>query len=277
VSTCIHALLACECRSVAPGYERVSAIGEIDLATGTRLTDALRGAQARAQSVVLDLSAATFIDAGGVRILLAADTRARAASRTFAIANPTSPVERVLQLVGADRVLAILRPGILSPEVDRSGIIPVWHEEVSRPGGRTMIAASPPPQRPPVTPVSDDHLPERDAAAAEAADETEMPLPSDPRTFFLGGLFALGVFAVLYVASAIILPVVLAFVLNLLLQPAVRLLGRVHLPRAVGALLTVLLVIGVLVGLMAALSVPAATWAERLPEGIPRLEAHLKL
>ena len=138
-----------------------------------------------------------------------------------------------------------------------------------------MIAASPPPQRPPIAPVSDDHLPEPDAAATEAADETEMPLPSDPRTFFLGGLFALGVFAVLYVASAIILPVVLAFVLNLLLQPAVRLLGRLHFPRAVGALLTVLLVIGVLVGFVAALSVPAATWAERLPEGIPRLEAHL--
>jgi predicted PurR-regulated permease PerM len=140
-----------------------------------------------------------------------------------------------------------------------------------------MIAASPPPQRPPIASVSDDHLPEPDAAATEAADDTEMPLPSDPRTFFLGGLFALGVFAVLYVASAIILPVILAFVLSLLLQPAVRLLGRVHLPRAVGALLTVLLVIGVLVGLVAALSVPASTWAERLPEGIPRLEAHLQV
>ena len=116
MSTCVQALLACECRSVALGYERVSAVGEIDLATGAWLTDALQEAQARAQSVVLDLSAATFIDAGGVRILLAADTRARAASGTFAIADPTSPVERVLQLVGADRVLAILRPGILSLE-----------------------------------------------------------------------------------------------------------------------------------------------------------------
>jgi predicted PurR-regulated permease PerM len=53
-----------------------------------------------------------------------------------------------------------------------------------------------------------------------------MPLPSDPRTFFLGGLFGLGVLAALYVASSIILPVMLALVLNLLLQPAVRLLGR---------------------------------------------------
>ena len=139
------------------------------------------------------------------------------------------------------------------------------------------MAASPPPQRPPITPVSDDDLPEPQAAVTEAADETEMPLPSDAQTFFLGGLFALGVFAVLYLASAIILPVILAFVLNLLLQPAVRLLGRVHVPRAVGALFTVLLVIGALVGLVAALSVPAVTWAERLPQGIPRLEAHLQV
>jgi predicted PurR-regulated permease PerM len=140
-----------------------------------------------------------------------------------------------------------------------------------------MMATSPPPQRPSIAPVSDDHLPEPHAAVTEAADDTEMPLPSNPQTFFLGGLFALGVFAVLYLASAIILPIVFAFVLNLLLQPAVRLLGRLHLPRAIGALLAVILVIGTLVGLVAALSVPAATWAERLPEGIPRLEAHLEV
>ena len=140
-----------------------------------------------------------------------------------------------------------------------------------------MVAIVPPSQRPSLPPVPADDLPEPPAAVTEAADETEMPLPSDPRTFFLGGLFALGALAALYVASSIILPVVLAFVLNLLLQPGVRLLGRLHLPRAVGALLAVLLVIGAIVGLVAALSVPAANWAERLPEGIPRLEAHLQV
>jgi len=140
-----------------------------------------------------------------------------------------------------------------------------------------MVAIVPPSQRPSLPPVPADDLPEPPAAVTEAADETEMPLPSDPRTFFLGGLFALGVLAALYVASSVILPVVFALVLNLLLQPGVRLLGRLHLPRAVGALLTVLLVIGAIVGLVAALSVPAVTWAERLPEGIPRLEAHLQV
>src|SRR6478736_3548628 len=147
----------------------------------------------------------------------------------------------------------------------------------SRPGRRTMVAAVPPSQRPALPPEPADDLPEPRAAVTEAAGETEMPLPTDPRTFFLGGLFALGVLAALYVASSVILPVVFAFVLNLLLQPGVRLLGRLPLPRAIGALLSILLVIAALVGFVAALSVPAANWAERLPEGIPRLEAHLQV
>jgi predicted PurR-regulated permease PerM len=137
-----------------------------------------------------------------------------------------------------------------------------------------MTSLSPPPQRPPLSPVQDARASEPNPESTEITDAAEMPLPS-PQTFFLGGLFALAVLAMLYVASSIILPVVLAFVLQLLLQPAVRLLERAHFPRAVGALLAILLVIGALVGLVAALSVPAATWAERLPEGIPRLEAHL--
>jgi predicted PurR-regulated permease PerM len=135
-------------------------------------------------------------------------------------------------------------------------------------GGKTLVAG-PPPERPSLIPAPDDHSPEPLA-------EAEMPLPSNPRTFFLGGIFALSVFATLYLASSVILPVVLAFVLQLLLQPAVRLLERVaHLPRVVGALLTVLLAIGTLVGIVAGLSMPASDWAAKLPEGIPRLEAHL--
>jgi predicted PurR-regulated permease PerM len=111
--------------------------------------------------------------------------------------------------------------------------------------------------------------------ATEDIDETEMPLPSNLQTFFLGGIFVLGIFAAIYVASPIFLSVALAVVLKLLLQPLVRLLDRAHLPRAIGALLVILLVIGSFTALVAALSVPATTWAEKLPEGVPRLEAHL--
>jgi predicted PurR-regulated permease PerM len=110
---------------------------------------------------------------------------------------------------------------------------------------------------------------------AQAADDVEMPLPSSPQTFFLGCLLTLAVLTAVYVASSIILPVVLAFVLQLILQPAVHLLARIGLPRAVGALVAILLVVGALVGIVAALSLPATTWSEKLPEGLPRLEAHL--
>ena len=85
------------------------------------------------------------------------------------------------------------------------------------------------PRLPPVALVREASGPDEEANASES----EMPLPS-PQTFFLGGLFVLSVFAALYVASSIILPIVLAFVLKLLLQPAVRLLERMHLPSVVG-------------------------------------------
>jgi hypothetical protein len=138
-----------------------------------------------------------------------------------------------------------------------------------------LVSLSTLPQHPPSSPKQDAGAPEPNALPTEAADKIEMPLPSNPQTFFLGSLLALAVLAAVYVASPIILPVVLAFVLQLILQPAVRLLERIRVPRAVGALLAILLVVGALVGLVAALSVPAATWAEKLPEGVARLETHL--
>ncbi|MCW2225760.1 putative PurR-regulated permease PerM [Bradyrhizobium japonicum] len=118
-------------------------------------------------------------------------------------------------------------------------------------------------------------MPQPAVSPPQAADDIEMPLPSSPQTFFLGSLLTLAVLAAVHAASSIILPVVLAFVLQLILQPAVHLLERIGLPRAIGALLAILVVVGGLVGFVAALSLPAATWAEKLPEGLPRLETHL--
>lgn len=131
------------------------------------------------------------------------------------------------------------------------------------------------PQRPVLHSEENAHPLESDVVLTDVGEQADMPLPSNPQTFFLGGLFAFGILAAIYVASSIILPVVLAFVLKLLLQPAVRVLERLHLPRAIGALLPILLAIGLLVGLVAALSGPAANWAKRLPGGITRVEAHL--
>jgi predicted PurR-regulated permease PerM len=109
------------------------------------------------------------------------------------------------------------------------------------------------------------------------ADEllADMPLPGDPKTIFLGGLFALALLAAAYVASEIVLPMVFAFILKLLLQPLFRVLERLHVPKALAALLLILALFGTIVSLGAAVSGPARDWAAKLPEGIPRLEERM--
>lgn len=119
-----------------------------------------------------------------------------------------------------------------------------------------------------------DTLEPRAAAQAEEA-RPQMPLPSSPQTLLLGGLFLLALLAALYAAKEIALPVVAACLLKLLLQPAVRALERLRLPRLIGALLTIVLLCALIAGFAAALVGPAKDWAAKLPEGLPRLEQHL--
>jgi predicted PurR-regulated permease PerM len=114
------------------------------------------------------------------------------------------------------------------------------------------------------------------SAAEPAAEPAEAPLlPTDVRLALQVGQFILLLLCVLSVARDLVLPMVLAFVLKLLLEPAMRLLGRLGLPRTAAALLLILAVFGILVGLVTALAGPAADWAARLPEGIPRLQERL--
>ena len=100
----------------------------------------------------------------------------------------------------------------------------------------------------------------------------EMPLPRNWNTVFLGILTMIAVLICLYVARNIVLPVVLALVLKLLFQPLVKLLERIHVPKIGGALVSLLLLLGVIVGLGALLSSPAARWAGQLPEAWPMLQ-----
>ncbi len=100
----------------------------------------------------------------------------------------------------------------------------------------------------------------------------DKPLPRNWNTVFLGILTIIAVLTCLYVARNIVLPVVLALVLKLLFQPLVKLLERIRVPKIVGALVSLLLLLGVFVGLGALLSSPAARWAEQLPHAWPMLQ-----
>jgi predicted PurR-regulated permease PerM len=116
--------------------------------------------------------------------------------------------------------------------------------------------------------------PDRPSLAAPA-DEDDLPMPSDIKAVFLGGLFLLAMLAACYVAAEIVLPIVLAFVLSLVLQPAMRALERVYLARWIAALLVILVLFSTLGGLGTALSGPATSWAQKLPTGIPKLQERL--
>lgn len=113
--------------------------------------------------------------------------------------------------------------------------------------------------------------------AREADEKKEMPLPEDPRTVFQGGLFILATLTAMYFAREVVLPIVLAFIFKLLLQPAMRLLERLHIPRVLASLTMIVLVFGLLAGFGELLSAPIANWAERLPQGLPRLEQRVRI
>ena len=113
---------------------------------------------------------------------------------------------------------------------------------------------------------------------AELAKPTdEMPLPTDLRTLLLLGIFVLLSFYTLYFTREIAIPIVFAFVLNLLLQPAMRALTRLYLPRTIAALLMILVFFGTVAGIAVSISSPAANWIAKAPESLTRLEERLSV
>ena len=55
-----------------------------------------------------------------------------------------------------------------------------------------------------------------------------------------------------------------------------RILEQLRLPRLLAAPLLIFTLLGAVIGLGTAISGPAVTWATKLPDGIPRLQEHLK-
>lgn len=99
---------------------------------------------------------------------------------------------------------------------------------------------------------------------------------SDPQVIILSCLLVIAILAICYLAGEIVLPIVLACVLSLLFQPAMRLATKFRIPSALAALLLILAIFAAIVGVGAAFSAPAAAWADKLPEAFARLEERLR-
>lgn len=86
------------------------------------------------------------------------------------------------------------------------------------------------------------------------------------------GLFVLAILYTLYLAHEVILPIVLALLVTLLLSPVVEgLYKRFRLPKAISALMLLLLLITGVLGIGYSMSGPLMQWVERAPSTLTEL------
>jgi predicted PurR-regulated permease PerM len=112
--------------------------------------------------------------------------------------------------------------------------------------------------------------------AVEKLDDDVSLLHASP-SFLLAGIFTLLLFCALYFTSELVVPVIFAFILQLLLHPAMRALTKLHIPKSISALLMILLLFGALGALGSTLSGPTAGWLAKAPETLPLLEERLSV
>lgn len=80
------------------------------------------------------------------------------------------------------------------------------------------------------------------------------------------GLFIIALLWCAYVARAVIVPVLLAWVIATIMLPVVRWLERHKVPRVLGVLLLTIALIGLIAALLTLLSTPIAVWLARASE-----------
>lgn len=82
---------------------RLALVGEFDLSNAAQVEDALKQIELdRPPLLVLDLRELTFMDSTGLRVMVAADARARDDSRRLAIVQGPESVHRVFRITGLD-------------------------------------------------------------------------------------------------------------------------------------------------------------------------------
>jgi predicted PurR-regulated permease PerM len=119
--------------------------------------------------------------------------------------------------------------------------------------------------------------PERIRGAQEAVARGNA-LPHDIGSAGILILAVLAIVYTLYFGKEILLPIALALVLKLLMQPAMRLLHeRLRLPGALAALLLIIAVFGAIAAVGFTISVPASGWIQKAPESLPLLKEKLAI
>ncbi len=93
---------------LAPGEFRIS--GEVDAHSAEPFGAALAAVDAAAPTVIIDMSAVTFMDSSGLRVLVEAQQRAEAGGPKLVLRAPSRQIVRLLDLAGLTETFEIDTP-----------------------------------------------------------------------------------------------------------------------------------------------------------------------
>jgi stage II sporulation protein AA (anti-sigma F factor antagonist) len=107
---------SCSARQVA-GRLVLTVTGDVDLAVHTRFEAEVEKSWDGSADLVIDCSLVTFMDSMGIRVLVQTMQRAAENGSDFALAAPSEPVLRVLDLAGVKSLFPVVGP-IADPAPD---------------------------------------------------------------------------------------------------------------------------------------------------------------
>lgn len=81
---------------------RLELKGELDMASGPVLEQALQAAESTGRTVVIDLGGLEFLDSTGLRVLLGAQSRSVQNGHRLSLRAGPPSVQRVFELTGTD-------------------------------------------------------------------------------------------------------------------------------------------------------------------------------
>jgi predicted PurR-regulated permease PerM len=115
------------------------------------------------------------------------------------------------------------------------------------------------------------------ASASPIVIQTD-PVLASPLSISALILAILATIYALYVGQEVVLPIMLAVVLKLLLQPTMDFLrDRLHLPPELAALILIICLFAFIATVIFAISGPASTWIGKAPEVLPVLKQKLEV
>ncbi len=106
--------LSIEIQVLADEGIQLSLVGELDLATMSRLDQELATTDVSGKHVILDLRRLQFVDSSGLHALLRVDRRMQESGGSLTIIRGPRPVERLFNLTGLDTRLHIVDPDELT-------------------------------------------------------------------------------------------------------------------------------------------------------------------